>query len=159
MQRKSYIIHQNWYFTFCHIINVLVLPYFPYSRHDKIDLIGSPLAAKIVCSILESAGVNLVFTLEIHSPEIVAFSNIPIVNLKMTDMFTDYFQYLHPNSSECIIVSPDIGGIKRCKDISNLCGTDIAIIYKGKCLRLCILINWIHRKRFIQCDFLHRFVR
>ncbi len=56
-------------------INV-VLPYFPYSRSDKKDQPRIPVTAKLMASLLETAGANRVITCDLHNPAIQAYFNI-----------------------------------------------------------------------------------
>ena len=103
-----------------------VVPYLPYSRQDRLSDEGESLAAKMVAEDLERTGADKVITVDLHSPQIQGFFDIPVKNLSAIPMFADYFKKNHddiPNSF--VVVSPDSGGEKRakktCKRAWNAC--------------------------------------
>src|SRR2546421_9962765 len=47
-----------------------VLPYYGYARQDRKDKPRVPISAKLIASILETAGANRVLTLDLHAAQI-----------------------------------------------------------------------------------------
>src|SRR5579864_7846910 len=53
-------------------INAIV-PYFGYSRQDRKEMGRVPISASLVASIIEHAGADRIFTLDIHSEQLEGF--------------------------------------------------------------------------------------
>jgi len=60
----------------------LVVPYLAYARQDKRFLEGEAVSIKTVLRLFQSAGVERVYTVNIHSPWIAEESPIPLINLE-----------------------------------------------------------------------------
>src|SRR5215472_2715860 len=58
-----------------------VLPYYGYARQDRKDKPRVPISAKLIASLLETAGANRVLTLDLHAAQIQGFFNIPVDHL------------------------------------------------------------------------------
>ena len=82
-----------------------VLPYAFYSRQDRKDKSRVPISAKLVMDLLESAGTNRILTLDLHSPQIVGFTNLPVDQLSFRPALVDAIKDIGIN----VVVSPDIG--------------------------------------------------
>jgi len=106
-----------------------ILPYFGYSRQDKIAAGVSPVSARLVADLIAAAGVNRVITLDIHSDQSIGFFNMPIINLTARPAFINY---LKQNNENFIIVSPDAGGVKRARAYANELKTELAVISKKR---------------------------
>lgn len=110
-----------------------VVPYLPYSRQDRLSDDGESLAAKMVAEDLERTGADKIITVDLHSPQIQGFFDIPVKNLSAIPMFADYFKKNHddiPNSF--VVVSPDSGGEKRAKKLAKELGTPVSVISKER---------------------------
>lgn len=109
-----------------------VITYFPYSRQDKKTRSRSPITAKIIANILERAGVDHIITMDLHSPQIQGFFNIPVDNLFAEPSIISYIKESIAEWREAVIVSPDAGGAKRVTSIATKMKLDFAIIHKQK---------------------------
>lgn len=107
---------------------IAIIPYFGYSRQDRCDYKNGPISASLVIKMIEAAGVTEVITLDLHSSQLEGVFNIPIKNLSTQSIFFPVIQGQVNN----IVVSPDIGGIKRARNYGSLMGTDLAIINKSR---------------------------
>ena len=58
-----------------------VIPYFGYSRQDRKDKPRVPISAKLMLDLIEAVGVNRIITMDLHSPQIQGFINIPFDHL------------------------------------------------------------------------------
>lgn len=107
-----------------------VIPYFGYSRQDrKIGKFRSPITAKVIADILYTTGVNRILTIDLHSEYIQGFFNIPIDNISSSSIFLKDIKKI--GLKDIVIVSPDIGGIKRSRKIAQLLyNNNIVIIDK-----------------------------
>lgn len=108
-----------------------ILPYLPYSRQDRLSENGESVAAKMVADDIENAGVDKVITFDLHSPQIQGFFDIPLKNLSAGPVFAQYFKQ-KGDMSEFMVVSPDVGGVKRAENLSKMLGTETAIIHKKR---------------------------
>nr|WP_199621597.1 ribose-phosphate pyrophosphokinase [Paenibacillus alkalitolerans] len=97
----------------------LVLPYYGYARQERKSAPREPISAKMIADVLTTAGANRVVTIDLHSPAIQGFFNIPVDHLTALDLICDELRKLDvPNP---IVVSPDAG---RAKVAEKLAGAD-----------------------------------
>ncbi len=99
-----------------------VVPYFGYARQDRKDRPRVPISAKLVANLIEASGIDRILTVDLHADQIQGFFNVPVDNLYATPIFRGYFQTLFPdglNPEEWVVVSPDVGGIKRARLIAE----------------------------------------
>jgi len=113
-----------------------VIPYLGYARQDRKDKPRVPISAKLMAKLIESAGFDRVLTVDLHADQIQGFFDIPVDNLYATPIFKKYLLSEFPmglNPDEWIIVSPDVGGIKRARTIAEkLWNLPIALIDKRR---------------------------
>lgn len=105
-----------------------VIPYFGYSRQDRCTYKNGPISSSLVIKMIETAGVNHVITLDLHSTQLEGMFNIPITNLSTESIFFSAGE----SKQNTIIVSPDIGGIPRARNYCSLFGMDLAIVNKTR---------------------------
>jgi ribose-phosphate pyrophosphokinase len=111
-------------------INV-VLPTFPYARQDK-SFNREGITAKMFAKEMEILGVNTIMTLDIHNPAIVGFFDKCVVeNLKgFRDLITYFIKNI--DTSNLVISSPDLGGIKRAELFASKLNVGLITIYKER---------------------------
>jgi len=107
-----------------------VIPCFGYARQDKKDKSRAPITGKLVANLIETAGIDRVITMDLHASQIQGFFNIPVDNLYAEPLIIKYIRKSIPG--EKVIVSPDAGGVKRAKLISDKLGAELAIIHKER---------------------------
>lgn len=96
-----------------------VIPYLCYARKDRRTKARDPLSCRYVATLTEAAGADCVVTLDVHN--LSAFQNAyrrPTVHLEARNLFLAYFAPLARND-EVVIVSPDVGGIKRAEQFRD----------------------------------------
>lgn len=89
----------------------VIYPYLPYSRQDKNDHIRSSIGAKMLANMLQNAGVTRLITLEMHSPSIQGFYDIPVIHLYGNSIFRNYVKSL--GLTDVTVCPPDHGALKR----------------------------------------------
>lgn len=110
---------------------VAVIPYFGYSRQDKRARSGRvPITARLVANLIETAGIDHILTVDLHSDQLQGFFNIPVDNIWASSLLVDHIQ--QRREDDIMIVSPDVGGVIRARAIANQIGTDLAIIDKRR---------------------------
>ena len=112
-----------------------VLPYFGYARQERKDKPRVPISTKLVANLIVSAGADRVLTMDLHSPAIQGFFDVPTDHLISDLVFADYIKKIIPEEIEnknVVVVSPDIGGVKRIDILAKELETNIAIINKKR---------------------------
>ncbi|MEK9967648.1 MAG: ribose-phosphate pyrophosphokinase [Ferrovibrio sp.] len=108
-----------------------VLPYFGYARQDRKPGPRTPISAKLVANLITAAGANRVLTLDLHAGQIQGFFDIPTDNLMAGPVLTaDIKQQLV--GDDLMVVSPDVGGVVRARNIAKRLDADLAIVDKRR---------------------------
>ncbi len=107
-----------------------VLPYYGYSRQDRKDRPRVPISAKLVASLLVTAGANRVLTIDLHAAQIQGFFDIPVDHLYGRPVLVEYLKSLRLPS--LTVISPDAGGVERSRALAKRLGAPLAIIDKRR---------------------------
>src|SRR5690554_6741206 len=92
-----------------------VLPYYGYARQDRKTRARDPITAKLVADILTAAGASRIVAMDLHAGQIQGFFNIPFDHLTSVPILAKYFQ--DKKIQNGIVVSPDLGGVTRTRDL------------------------------------------
>ncbi|WHY67180.1 MULTISPECIES: ribose-phosphate diphosphokinase [Bacillaceae] len=109
----------------------IVMPYYGYARQDRKARAREPITAKLVATLLETAGATRVICLDLHAPQIQGFFDIPTDHLMGVPILADYFKS-REFQSDIVIVSPDHGGVTRARKMAERLKAPIAIIDKRR---------------------------
>src|SRR5271165_444610 len=107
-----------------------VLPYYGYGRQDRKDKPRVPISAKLVASLLETAGADRVMALDLHAAQIQGFFDKPVDHLFFRPVTIDYFK--PQNIDDLTVVSPDAGGVERARSVAKRLNAPLAIIDKRR---------------------------
>ena len=107
-----------------------VIPYFGYARQDRKDRGRTPITARLMANMLESAGVNRVLTVDLHSKQIEGFFDIPVDHLTAVPVFVRKLR--EEDLSNGVVLSPDVGNVKTASTYASELGLDISIVYKRR---------------------------
>lgn len=106
-----------------------LVPYLPYSRMDKDNAAGIA-SLRSVAKLLESSGLDRLITIDLHSEDSKKFFNIPVQNITALEIFKpDLLKY---KNQECVIVSPDFGGNRRCRQIAEFLDKPFVVLEKTR---------------------------
>jgi ribose-phosphate pyrophosphokinase len=108
-----------------------VIPYYGYARQDRKTSSRSPISAKLVANLITAAGANRVLTLDLHAAQIQGFFDIPVDNLYASPVMVKHIKETRAKQ-DLVIVSPDVGGVLRARDIARRLDVDLAIIDKRR---------------------------
>ena len=108
-----------------------VLPYFGYARQDRRSAGRTPISAKLVANLITVAGANRVLTLDLHAAQIQGFFDIPTDNLSSAPIIVRDIKEKY-DTSNTMIVSPDVGGVVRARNVAQRLGCDLAIVDKRR---------------------------
>jgi ribose-phosphate pyrophosphokinase len=107
-----------------------VLPYYGYARQDRKDKPRVPISAKLVASLMETAGADRILALDLHAAQIQGFFNVPVDHLFSAPVMIDY--YKSRNMPDVTVVSPDAGGVERARAFAKRLNVPLAIIDKRR---------------------------
>lgn len=108
-----------------------VIPYFGYARQDRKSGPRTPISAKLVANLITHAGADRVLTMDLHAGQIQGFFDIPVDNLYAAPIFAKHIDKNYQDRN-VIIVSPDVGGVVRARNIATRIHSDLAIIDKRR---------------------------
>jgi ribose-phosphate pyrophosphokinase len=107
-----------------------VVPYFGYARQDRKDKPRSPISSKLVADLLTTAGAHRALIVDLHTPQLQGFFNIPVDHLFASPVLVDHFRKLQlPNLT---VVSPDAGGVERARFFAKKVDAALAIVDKRR---------------------------
>jgi ribose-phosphate pyrophosphokinase len=107
-----------------------VIPYYGYGRQDRKDKPRVPISAKLVASLLETAGADRIMALDLHAAQIQGFFDVPVDHLYFRPVMIDYFKPRHTRG--LTVVSPDAGGVERARSVAKRLNAPLAIIDKRR---------------------------
>jgi ribose-phosphate pyrophosphokinase len=107
-----------------------VIPYFGYSRQEKKSVGREPISGKLVANLITVAGANRVLTVDLHTPAIEGFFDIPVDHLRAVNILVRQCKQMHLEN--VVVVSPDPGGVLRANDFRARLGASLAIIAKQR---------------------------
>lgn len=105
-----------------------VLPYFAYTRSDRKSRSREPISAKLFANMLELGKVDRVIALDMHADQIQGFFDIPVDHLRAMPIFASYFEKKIKNPDDFVFVAPDHNSTKRARALSEVFGSQIAIV-------------------------------
>ncbi len=106
----------------------LICPQMAYSRQDRRSRSHEPITAKLLANMLTTAGLSRLVTVDLHADQIQGFYDIPLDHLVGYPLMAK--EILDKKYKNIVVVSPDMGGVKRANKLADLLGTTIAIIDK-----------------------------
>lgn len=131
-----------------------VMPYYGYARQDRKTRARDPITAKLVANILSASGVRRILTMDLHAGQIQGFFDMPVDHLPGVPILAEYF--LQTKLENVVVVSPDLGGVTRARDLAERIGAPIAIIDKRRpepnMVEITSIIGAIHDKTVIMVD-------
>ena len=107
-----------------------VVPYYGYGRTDKKDQPRVPITARLVADLIAVAGADRFVTVDLHAKQIQGFFSIPCDELPALGLFVEYFRD-HPVSN-AVVVSPDIGALRRARNFAEQLELPLAVIEKRR---------------------------
>ena len=110
-----------------------VIPYFGYARQDRRAKARTPISAKLVANLLTEAGVERILTLDLHATQIQGFFDIPVDNLYAAPVFAlDIEHHFRGRMGDLMVVSPDVGGVGRARELATRINAPLAIVDKRR---------------------------
>ena len=107
-----------------------VVPYYGYARQDRKARSREPITAKLVANLMQTSGITRLVTIDLHAGQIQGFFDVPVDHLYGASILAKYIN--EKNLEDVIVVSPDLGGVTRARDLADRIGAPIAIIEKKR---------------------------
>ena len=107
-----------------------VIPYFPYSRQERMAQGREAISAKVVATMLEALGTSRVVFVDAHSPATQGFFNIPVDPLSATPTIAKYF--IDSRFENAAVVSPDVGRAKVAGKYAELLQLPLVVMHKRR---------------------------
>ena len=107
-----------------------VLPYYGYARQDRKARARDPITAKLIANLIVQAGARRVLTMDLHAGQIQGFFDIPVDHLLGVPLLAEY--YMNKKLDNVVVVSPDMGGVTRARNLAERIGAPLAIIDKRR---------------------------
>ena len=109
-----------------------VMPYFGYARQDRKTAGRTPISSKLVADLIQTAGITQVLTMDLHAGQIQGFFDIPVDNLYAAPVFALDLKHQFESFEDVTVVSPDVGGVIRARDLAKRIGANLAIVDKRR---------------------------
>ncbi len=110
-----------------------VIPYFGYARQDRRTKARTPISAKLVANLITEAGADRVLTMDLHAAQIQGFFDIPVDNLYASPVFAlDIEHHFAGKKKDLMVVSPDVGGVARARELAKRINCPLAIVDKRR---------------------------
>ena len=79
------------------------------------------------------AGIERILTLDLHATQIQGFFDIPVDNLYAAPIFAlDVMHNFKGNMEDIMVVSPDVGGVARARDLAQRIQAPLSIVDKRR---------------------------
>jgi ribose-phosphate pyrophosphokinase len=108
-----------------------VIPYFGYGRQDRKSRARDPITAKLVSNLIVQAGADRVVTVDLHATQIQGFFDIPVDHLPGVATIAEYLKD-KKLGDKAVVLSPDVGGVTRARDLAAKLGAPLAIVDKRR---------------------------
>jgi ribose-phosphate pyrophosphokinase len=110
-----------------------VLPYFGYARQDRRTKARTPITAKLVANMMVGTGIERILTMDLHAAQIQGFFDIPVDNLYASPVFAlDIKDAFKDQMEDLLIISPDVGGVARARELAKRLNAPLAIVDKRR---------------------------
>jgi ribose-phosphate pyrophosphokinase len=107
-----------------------VVPYFGYARQDRKDQPRVPITAKLIANLITAAGADRLLTMDLHSPQIQGFFDIPFDHLYAAPVIVEAIMRI--GITDLVVVAPDIGSVKMARAYAKRLGADLALVDKRR---------------------------
>jgi ribose-phosphate pyrophosphokinase len=108
-----------------------VIPYYGYARQDRKTRARDPITAKLVSNLIVEAGAERVVAVDLHATQIQGFYDIPVDHLPGVATIAEHFKGKGLGKN-AVILSPDVGGVTRARDLAEKLGAPLAIVDKRR---------------------------
>lgn len=109
-----------------------VIPYYGYARQDRKVAPRAPISAKCMADLITTAGADRVVAVDLHAAQIQGFFNVPVDHLFAIPTLARAWRETEGYGPDYVVVSPDAGGVERCRAFAKRLEASMAIIDKRR---------------------------
>lgn len=112
-----------------------VIPYMGYARQDRKDKSRVPITARLVLDLIATSGIDRVVTMDLHSPQVGGFTNLPFDHLTFEPVLVNYIRTKYHSldlRDNVVLMAPDVGAVKRIEKYSSMLKSDFGFISKKR---------------------------
>jgi ribose-phosphate pyrophosphokinase len=95
-----------------------VVPYMAYAKQEKKKRGHEPITAKLVANLITTAGADRFLAVDLHTPAIEGFFDIPVDHMQMAFLMGSHFR-VKLDWEDAVVVSPDAGGVARATEFRD----------------------------------------
>jgi ribose-phosphate pyrophosphokinase len=107
-----------------------VIPYYCYARQEKKSAPREPITARMLADIISTVGSDRIITMDLHSPAIQGFFNIPVDHLTALPMLAQYIK--QKRIVDGVIIAPDAGSVKKAEKLATRLDLPLGVMYKRR---------------------------
>ena len=111
---------------------IAVIPYLGYGRQDRKDQPRVPISSRLVLDLITAVGVNRIITMDLHSPQIQGFVNVPFDHLYSRIVLLDRLKAMNLNEENGVVLSPDVGSANMSQSYAKKLHLGFALIDKRR---------------------------
>ena len=135
---------------------IAVIPYLGYGRQDRKDQPRVPISARLMLDLITAVGVNRIITMDLHSPQIQGFVNVPFDHLYSRIVLLDRLKSLELDEKRGVVLAPDVGSANMSQSYAKKLNLSFAIIDKRRPAKNKVevvnLIGDLHNKHVLIID-------
>ena len=109
-----------------------VIPYYGYARQDRKDLPRVPISARLFLDTFEAVGASRIITMDLHSPQIQGFVNIPFDHLYSRLVLLERLKQENLAYDNGVVLSPDMGSARMGQSYARYLDLSFALIDKRR---------------------------
>jgi ribose-phosphate pyrophosphokinase len=106
-----------------------VVPYLGYARQDRRETGREPLGARVVAELLAAGRIDRLVCLDLHSRAVEGCFPQPVEHASAISALT---QRLADLPRPAVVVSPDLGAVKRAEAFARPLGLPVAVVHKQR---------------------------
>jgi ribose-phosphate pyrophosphokinase len=106
-----------------------VIPYLGYARQDRRELGREPLGARVIAELLSAGRIDRLVCLDLHSRAVEGCFPQPLEHASAIEALTAQLADL---PRPAVVVSPDLGAVKRAEVYARALDLPVAIIHKQR---------------------------
>jgi ribose-phosphate pyrophosphokinase len=106
-----------------------VIPYLGYARQDRRERGREALGARVVAELLGASRIDQLVCVDLHSRAVEGCFPWPVEHASGVPALVERLKGLPPNS---VVVSPDLGAVKRAEAVARPLGLPVAVVHKQR---------------------------
>ncbi len=106
-----------------------VVPYLGYARQDRREKGREPLGARVMAELLAAGRVDRMVCVDLHSRAVEGCFLQPVEHVTAVAALA---QAVGPIAQPAVVISPDLGAVKRAEAFAQVLGLQVAVVHKQR---------------------------